>query len=282
MKLIISILALYMVGAHAVVQEQMFKGTAKLVEVLIPNELLSQKTLKFSCRRGSKEAKTYPYITKENRLFALIAETYYSEFETISCHINETKVAEILVLDKAYPITYLRVPSEQTSPSPETQARIEREQTLLGKVYATSSSTLLYDKPFVVPLDSVVTSPYGVKRIYNNGELAGYHSGIDYRAATGTSLYSANSGKVILAQDLFVTGNTVIIDHGKRLFTIYAHMSKISVTVGQIVKQKQLIGLAGATGRVTGPHLHWGVRLHSTLVDGNTIVSETETFFDRF
>ena len=112
---------------------------------------------------------------------------------------------------------------------------------------------------------------FGHRRVFN-GQPRAPHSGADLRARTGTPILAANSGRVVLAKDLFYSGNAVFIDHGLGLFTTYLHLSKIDVAVGDIVEQGQQIGLAGATGRVTGPHLHWGVRLLDARVDPFSLV----------
>ena len=99
-----------------------------------------------------------------------------------------------------------------------------------------------------------------------NGQPRSPHSGADLRAGTGTPILAANRGRVVLAKELFFSGNAVYIDHGYGLYTTYLHLSRIDVAVGDMVERGQQIGLAGATGRVTGPHLHWGVRLLDQLV----------------
>jgi murein DD-endopeptidase MepM/ murein hydrolase activator NlpD len=100
-----------------------------------------------------------------------------------------------------------------------------------------------------------------------NGQPRAPHAGADLRANTGTPIYAANRGRVVLAKDLFYSGNAVFIDHGLGLYSTYLHLSEIKVAPGTIVERGALIGLAGATGRVTGPHLHWGVRIIDARVD---------------
>jgi murein DD-endopeptidase MepM/ murein hydrolase activator NlpD len=107
---------------------------------------------------------------------------------------------------------------------------------------------------------------YGNKRVFN-GQLKSYHNGVDFRARLGTPAVAANTGIVRLAKNLFYSGDAVIIDHGTNIFTIYAHLSKIKVAAGQRIEKGQLIGLTGATGRVSGPHLHWGVKINGVAVN---------------
>jgi murein DD-endopeptidase MepM/ murein hydrolase activator NlpD len=115
-------------------------------------------------------------------------------------------------------------------------------------------------------MDSKITSSFGNKRLFN-GKLKSYHNGIDFRAPIGTPVFASNSGVVRLAENLFYSGKVVILDHGNFIFTIYAHLSKIDVKAGQQVGKGQQLGLTGATGRVSGPHLHWGVKVNGAAVN---------------
>jgi len=151
----------------------------------------------------------------------------------------------------------LKVAPKHVSPPKKDLIRIQKENRILNKVYATRTPQTLWSEEYVIPVDSVMTSPYGVKRIYN-GQLNSFHKGLDLRAPTGTPIYAPKAGRVVLARDLFYTGNTVILDHGWGVFTIYAHMSQLSVKEGDSVVVRDRLGLSGSTGRSTGPHLHWG------------------------
>jgi murein DD-endopeptidase MepM/ murein hydrolase activator NlpD len=113
---------------------------------------------------------------------------------------------------------------------------------------------------FVRPVGGVPTSVFGTRRIFN-GEPRSPHPGLDLRAASGTPVLSSGAGRVVLAQDLYYSGNTVIVDHGSGLFTIYAHLSATEVDEAQTVAAGDRLGLSGASGRVTGPHLHWGAKI---------------------
>jgi murein DD-endopeptidase MepM/ murein hydrolase activator NlpD len=120
--------------------------------------------------------------------------------------------------------------------------------------------------PFLSPVNSELTSGFGRRRIVNN-QPRSPHSGVDLKAETGTPIQAANAGRVVLAEDLFFSGNTVVLDHGLGLYTYYAHCSKILVKTGEIVRKGQRIAEVGATGRVTGPHLHWACRLNQARVN---------------
>ena len=129
-----------------------------------------------------------------------------------------------------------------------------------------SSTEKIWQGSFQLPVQSKITSPFGNRRVFN-GKLKSYHNGLDFRAPVGTPVFASNSGVVKLAEDLFYSGKVVILDHGNTIFTIYAHLSKIEVKAGRQVEKGQKLGLTGATGRVSGPHLHWGVKVNGTAVN---------------
>jgi hypothetical protein len=168
----------------------------------------------------------------------------------------------IEVVDGNYPKEALTVAKDKANPPKRVMARIRREQKKIGKLYKQVTPERMWSGPFILPIDSEVTSKFGNKRMYN-GALARFHQGLDLRARTPLPIKAPEGARVALAEDLYFTGNTVILDHGYGLFTIYAHMSKLDVKVGDRVAKSQVLGLSGMTGRVSGPHLHWGaVLLH--------------------
>ena len=130
----------------------------------------------------------------------------------------------------------------------------------------------------MIPLNSVITSIYGIKRTYNK-QHKGQHLGTDFRAPIGEKIPASNRGKIVFSGDLFYTGWTVIIDHGLDIFTVYGHLSKTLVEAGQIVQKGDLIGLAGNTGRSSGPHLHWGVKIQGQYIDGIDLSEQTKKQF---
>jgi murein DD-endopeptidase MepM/ murein hydrolase activator NlpD len=160
----------------------------------------------------------------------------------------------------------LRVAPRHVKPSPQNLRRIKKEKKEIRRIYASSNNTRLWFGTFKKPLASDITSAFGTQRLFN-GQLQSYHRGTDLRAKAGTPVYASNSGIVRLAKNLFYSGNIVIVDHGKGIFTNYAHLSKIQVVAGQHVARGDQIGLSGATGRVSGPHLHWGVKINGAYVD---------------
>ena len=160
----------------------------------------------------------------------------------------------------------LRVAPRHVTPSPQNLERIKKEKKEIRRIYASSSNTRLWFGTFKKPLASDITSAFGTQRLFND-QLQSYHRGTDLRAKAGTPVHASNFGIVRLAKNLFYSGNIVIVDHGKGIFSNYAHLSKIQVVSGQHVARGAQIGLSGATGRVSGPHLHWGVKINGAYVD---------------
>jgi murein DD-endopeptidase MepM/ murein hydrolase activator NlpD len=183
----------------------------------------------------------------------------------------EHREAAIQVVGKKYPTTELKVEDKYVELSKPDLARANRETKEMEAIYAKITDAMLWTKPFTSPIVGETGRNFGHRRIFN-GEPRAPHAGADLRANTGTPIHAANRGRVVLAKNLFFTGNTVILDHGLGIYSLYAHLSRIEVKVGDIVDNGQQIGLSGATGRVTGPHLHWGMRVQGARVDPFTLV----------
>lgn len=165
-----------------------------------------------------------------------------------------------------YKTEELKVKPKHVNPPDKEGPRIKREVALVAHLYDRVTRIKHWDGPFALPIQSEVTSPFGGQRLYN-GELKNYHGGTDLKAPTGTPIKAAAKGEVVMAQNLYYTGNTVLLDHGYGVFTLYAHMSKLKVRKGQLVPSGALLGLSGMTGRVTGPHLHWQAIVRHVKVD---------------
>ncbi|MEV3820840.1 peptidoglycan DD-metalloendopeptidase family protein [Aeromonas dhakensis] len=154
----------------------------------------------------------------------------------------------------------------QVNPLAEDMARINRELAEQTRAYLTFSpaqpSNLLFDKPVEGPL----SSPFGLRRFFN-GEERNPHSGLDFAVGAGTPIKAPAAGKVILIGNYFFNGNTVFVDHGQGLISMFCHMSKVDVKLGQSLPRGGIVGRVGATGRATGPHMHWNVSLNDARVD---------------
>ena len=179
----------------------------------------------------------------------------------------------IEVEPKKYPTTELKVEEKYVQLSKPDLARALREDKEIKSIYAKITPEALWDKSFTVPIPGETAGTnFGHRRIFN-GEPRAPHAGADLHAQTGTPIHAANGGRVVLAKNLFFTGNTVILDHGLGIYSLYAHLSRIDVKVGAMVFNDDLLGLSGATGRVTGPHLHWGMMVQGARVDPFTLLN---------
>ncbi len=172
----------------------------------------------------------------------------------------------VQILPAHYRTSTLTVAPKFVEPGPDELTRIKAERALKDKVFASSAQEPLWSGDFRAPVHAPPTDSFGTRRTFN-GKLASIHQGMDFRAAPGTPVRAGNSGVVVLAQPLYYEGNCVVIDHGLGLFTISIHLSRIDVHEGEHVITGQLLGLSGATGRVTGPHLHWAVRWQNAYLD---------------
>jgi murein DD-endopeptidase MepM/ murein hydrolase activator NlpD len=166
-----------------------------------------------------------------------------------------------------YPTTELTVEPRYVELSPEDQARVALEDAETSKIYSTVTPEAHWNEPFASPIPGITSGRnFGHRRVFN-GEPRAPHSGVDLKASTGTPIRASNRGRVVLAKELFFSGNAVFIDHGLGVYSAYLHLSAIDVAVGSFVERGEVIGLAGATGRVTGPHLHWGARVLNARID---------------
>ncbi|WP_313086268.1 peptidoglycan DD-metalloendopeptidase family protein [Pseudomonas sp.] len=159
----------------------------------------------------------------------------------------------------------------QVNPNPADLKRIERELDEQTRAYrqfsARQPSNLLFDKPVNGPL----SSPFGLRRFFN-GEERNPHSGLDFAAKAGTPIKTPAAGKVILTGNYFFNGNTVFVDHGQGLISMFCHLSKIGVKVGDELSRGAVLGKVGSTGRATGPHLHWNVSLNDARIDPSIFI----------
>jgi hypothetical protein len=178
----------------------------------------------------------------------------------------------ITVRSGKFPVERLTVEKQYVQPDPEQEKRAEEDQKKMKAIYDTVTPEALWKGKFRVPLNNVTTGGNFGRRRVLNGEARSPHAGVDFPAATGTPVFAAQAGRVVLAENLYYSGNTVVIDHGFGIYTLYAHLSEIEVHEGDAVQVSTQIGKVGATGRVTGPHLHWGLTIDHARVNALQIV----------
>ncbi|MEK6777355.1 MAG: M23 family metallopeptidase [bacterium] len=194
--------------------------------------------------------------------------TYRAEFPD---GIESSGTMILKVQKKEYPEERITVDKKYVHLSSKDLKRYKQEQKILDAIFSVQNPDRLWDHGFAVPLDVQSGSRFGLRRIIN-GEPRNPHSGTDLKAGTGTEVRASNAGQVVFAGDLFFSGNTVILDHGFGLYTLYAHLNDMTVGKGAAVNKGEIIGHVGATGRVTGPHLHWGAKLNGARVDPFSLV----------
>lgn len=170
------------------------------------------------------------------------------------------------VVDKAYRTQRLKVAPGQVNLSPEDEARVAQEQEKVRAAITGFTPDAPATLRLAQPVPGQRSSSFGLRRVFN-GESRRPHSGMDIAAPTGTPIKAPLAGRVVDVGSYFFNGNNVVVDHGQGLMTMYCHLSKIRVELGQELKKGDVLGDVGATGRVTGPHLHWGVILNGNSVD---------------
>jgi len=167
---------------------------------------------------------------------------------------------------------HLKVENQFVQPNPEQEKRAAEDQKKMRAIYDTVTPEVLWTGKFRLPLKDVTTGGNFGRRRVLNGQPRSPHTGVDFPAMAGTPVYASQSGNVVLAEELYYSGNTVVIDHGYGIYTLYAHLSAIDAHAGDKVSAGTEIGKVGATGRVTGPHLHWGLTIQHARVNGMNIV----------
>ena len=174
---------------------------------------------------------------------------------------------------RAYATQNLTVDARKADPLPEDLERIDAEAVRTERALATYTESLTPTWRWTVPVPGERSDSYGKRRVFN-GLPRKPHSGMDIAAPTGTPIRNPAAGRVVEAGDFFFNGNTVFVDHGQGVLTMYCHLSRIDVTSGDVVKEGDVLGLVGATGRVTGPHLHWGVSVNRAMVNPELLLQK--------
>jgi murein DD-endopeptidase MepM/ murein hydrolase activator NlpD len=196
--------------------------------------------------------------------------TYPVEIESAAADAQTTY--QLAVKTRRFPTRTLRVDPDLVTPPPQEMARIAREADRLRRLWDGPAGPRIWEGPFIRPVPDPANSSFGTRSIYN-GQPRSPHGGTDFLSGTGRAIKAPNAGRVVLAEPLYFTGGTVVIDHGLGILSLFAHLSSIGVREGELVKTGDVIGEVGATGRVTGPHLHWAVRVGGARVDPLLLLS---------
>jgi murein DD-endopeptidase MepM/ murein hydrolase activator NlpD len=200
---------------------------------------------------------------------------YALELEGVTARGGKVQFSQTeRVMEASYPSTTITVEPKYVEPPKETLARVKEEQDLKKKVFSESAPESLWMGGFETPANAGITAVFGSARVYN-GIKRSQHEGLDFRVHTGTPVHAANAGRVILARNLYFEGDCVVVDHGQGLMTVYMHLSKLQVKEGEKVREGQILGLSGGTGRVTGPHLHFAVRWQGEYLNPATLLKLT-------
>jgi murein DD-endopeptidase MepM/ murein hydrolase activator NlpD len=177
------------------------------------------------------------------------------------------------VVPKQFRVRRLTVPANFVNPPPEALTQIAEDYKKTEALWHVLTRRK-WNGPFVLPVSGTPTSNFGTRSIFNR-QPRSPHAGVDFLSAAGTPVRAGNTGLVVLAQPLYFTGNTIIIDFGDGLYSMFAHLSEFRAQEGDNVTPSTVVGLVGATGRVTGPHLHWAVRLQGAQVDPLALIAAT-------
>ena len=198
------------------------------------------------------------------------------KFDVVITKIKEGKKEKIIkkVFKRKYKIQRIDgLPENKVTPPEEVYKRIKDENYRIGEARAINSNLIFFKNKFIMPVNGIVTGVYGSQRILN-GKPRWPHYGIDIAAKQGTKIKASGSGIVTMAEnDLYYTGGTIIMDHGHGISTIYSHLEKVMVKVGDKINQGDIIGTVGSTGRSTGPHLDFRINWFQTRLDPMTVLN---------
>jgi len=178
---------------------------------------------------------------------------------------------DIRINDTDYGVRNLTLPKEKVELDAESLKRVKEETAIISALWHAPKAAPAWMGGFLMPVDGEVVGTFGKRSVINNMERSP-HTGLDQKGDTGDPVRAINKGKVVLTADHFFTGNSIFVDHGGGIISMYFHLDSIMVREGETVEKGEIIGLVGATGRVTGPHLHWGMRVNGSRVNPLTFV----------
>ena len=225
----------------------------------------------------SNSSPLYANVSERELQFSMCGESCYIAVGAIDLNVKPgiqkitlgagmvTRDLTLQILEPRYPAQELTLPKEKVFLSPENLKRVRKEQKMVQKLFQ-GVSDKRWQGNFILPLKNPVSTQFGTRRLLNK-ELKSVHRGVDIRGKEGENVRAANHGKAVLVENLFYGGNTVILDHGKGIYTLYMHLSGFNVALNENVSRGSIIGFVGSTGRATGPHLHFGTKVLTISVN---------------
>ncbi len=281
LTLVLGVFCLWGYGAFA--REAMQTASGKPVEVrqgeIVEIKVAGVEWVAVEGRLGKEKIHFYP--GPGGFYSALVGVDLEAKPGLVKVKVHATRQSEksheseipLMIKAKAFQKESFSVAAEFDQLGPEVLARISADREQFARAFASTAPARLWVMPFVLPISSDITSPFGYRRVIN-GMPRAPHSGVDLKAAVGTEVQATNHGRVVLRGDFFYAGKSVVLDHGGGLQTLYFHLAEVKVEQGAMVRQGDVIALSGMTGRITGPHLHWGARLNNARVDPLELVGK--------
>lgn len=252
------------------------------IEVYNGNSVILEfeKTSIYEPKIGKKSLHILSHPTDKTKNIIIIPIRYRQKKSIkLNYMYNGKKQTLILhVKQKKYKKEILKVDSSRVKPPKKVKQRIAKEWKEAMKIYNTFTKNRYWNKKFIMPLNSKITSDYGNARIFNNS-LRSFHGGTDFRAKVGTPIKASNDGVVVISKDRYYAGGSVVISHGEGIYTCYYHLSKLLLKVGDKIKRGDIVGYSGKSGRVTGPHLHFSVMINGISVDSQDFIPKINALF---
>ena len=217
---------------------------------------------------GKFNGKKLYFLASHNAFKAVLGIDLFTEPGAYTLDITaQDKVLSrpVTIIKKKYPVQKLTLPEDMVELSPENEERAEREQKKVAAIWPNETERI-WNGSFINPREGKISTKFGLRRIIN-GVAKNPHSGVDVAAEEGEKVKAPNNAIVAMVDNQFFSGNSVILDHGQGIYTMFFHLSRVLVHEGQQVKKGDVVGLVGSTGRSTGAHLHWGVRVQGARVD---------------
>jgi len=219
----------------------------------------------------------------KNHFFVIVSAGYREtgDKQLFIVYKERKKKVVLHVKKRGYKKESLKVSEKKVHPPKEVLNRIYKEYKEAQKIYSSVTHNIYWDEPFLYPLDSKITSEYGTARVFN-GVLKSFHSGTDFRAKMKTPVKASNKGVVVISKNRYYAGGSVVIDHGGGVYSCYYHLNKIYKETGDVVKRGEIIGLSGKSGRVTGPHLHFGIVVYGKTVNPLKFIENIKDIYKSF